>query len=93
MSEEIEKRFDKIFKPSLVERIYRKLGFTNLGSFLYQTILFIFASILFIYLLYNIPQEAVKYEAYKPYIDLVEGCLQNHTKPVIWCSSFKIQFP
>lgn len=72
-------------KKSRLERFYNRLGYTRLGTFLFQFTLFIFALILFGYLLLGIPQEAVMYEAYKPYIDKVQDCIVAGSTPNVWC--------
>lgn len=89
MSEEIEKRFNEVFGVSLVERIYTKLGYKCLGDFLFQFTLFMLGLILFGYLLIGIPQEAVQYEAYKPYIDQIKNC--SSSRVTIVCETFGLK--
>lgn len=77
-------------KKSRIERIYTSLGFHSFGQFLYMTILFGFAVILFGYLLIGIPQEAVKYELYKPYIDRIANCIETKQSPTVTCGIINI---
>lgn len=72
-------------RKSRLEKFYNRLGYHRLGTFLFQFIIFIFALILFCYLLIGIPQEAVLYEAYKPYIDKVQDCIVAGSTPNVWC--------